>query len=180
MGPPSLDFVVGRYADDRIIDTRNYAGAHGNIGCCDVRCNHGYGPAATNIFVEGGEHNSRPCRSATPEKMSRKRISPGQVVNGACGSRKRSRGLIAVEFNTSKIKDIEHFNLNILGDAIGAADEVECLRNRICGGLVARANGGVHDGHERFLLSQERGLLRLGSAVREQGSVVTRLRLVHR
>jgi len=109
--------------------------------------------------------------------MSRKRISPGQVVNGARGSRKRSRGLIAVEFNTSKIKDIEHFNLNILG---GAADEVECLRYRICGGLVARANGGMHDGHERFLLSQERGLLRLGSAVREQGSVVTRLRLVHR
>ena len=180
MGPPSLDFVVGRYADDRIIDTRNYAGAHGNIGCCDVCRNHGYGPAATNIFVEGGEHNSRPCRSATPEKMSRKRISPGQVVNGARGSCKRSRGLIAVEFNTSKIKDIEHFNLNILGDAIGAADEVECLRYRICGGLVARANGGVHDGHERFLLSQERGLLRLGSAVREQGSVVTRLRLVHR
>ena len=68
--------------------------------------------------------------------MSRKRISPGQVVNGARGSRKRSRGLIAVEFNTSKIKDIEHFNLNILGDAIGVADEVECLRYRICGGLV--------------------------------------------
>ena len=111
--------------------------------------------------------------------MSRKRIPPGQVVNGARGSRKRSRGLIAVEFNASKIKDIEHFNLNILGDAIGAADEVECLRNRICG-LVARADRGVHDGHEGFLLSQERGLLRLGSAVREQGSIVARLRLIHR
>ena len=180
MGPPSLDFVVGRYADDRIIDTRNYAGTHGNIGCCDVRCDHGYGPAATNIFVEGGEHNSRPCRAATPEKMSRKRITPGQVVNGARGSRKRSRGFIAVEFNTSKIKDIEYFNLNILRDAIGAADEVECLRNRICGGLVARADRGVNDGHERFLLSRERGLLRLGSAEREQGSVVARLRLIHR
>ena len=87
--------------------------------------------------------------------MSRKCISPGQIVNGACGSRERSRGLIAVEFNSSKIKDIEHFNLNILGDTIGAADEVECLRNRICGGFVARADRGVHDGHERFLLSQE-------------------------
>ena len=180
MGPPALDFVVGRYADDRIIDTRNYAGTHGNIGCCDVRCDYGYGPAAANIFVECGEHNSRPCRAATPEQMSRKRISPGQVVNGARGSRKRNRGLVAVEFNSSKIQDIEHFNLNILGDSIGAADEVKCLRNRICGGLVTRADRGVHDGHERFLPCQERGLLRLGSVVREQVSVVARLRLIHR
>ena len=147
MGPKSFDFVVGRYADDRIIDTRNYAGTHGNIGCCDVRCDHGYRPAATNIFVEGGEHNARPCRAATPEQMSRKRISPGQVVNGARGSCKRSRGLIAVEFYTCKIKDIEHFNLNVLGDAISAADKVECLRNRICGGFVARSNRCVHNGY---------------------------------
>ena len=82
--------------------------------------------------------------------MSRKRISPGQVVDGARGSRKRCRGLIAVESNASKIKDIEDFNLNILGDAAGAANEVERLRNCICGGLVARADRGVHDGHERF------------------------------
>ena len=147
MGPKAFDFIVCWYADDRIIDTRNYAGAHGNIGCCDVRCDHGYRPAATNIFVEGGEHNSRPCRAATPEKMSRKRISPGQVVNGACGSRKRSRGLIAVEFNTSKIKDIEHFNFNILRDSLGAADKVKCLCNRVGGGFVARSNRCVHNGY---------------------------------
>ena len=83
--------------------------------------------------------------------MSRKRISPGQVVNGACGSRKRSRGLIAVEFNTSKIKDIEHFNFNILRDSLGAADKVKCLRNRVGGGFVARSNRCVHNGYQGFL-----------------------------
>lgn len=56
---------------------------------------------------------------------------------GLRGSRKRSRGLIAVEFNTSKIEDIQDFDLNILRDSLGAADKVKCLCNRVGGGLVA-------------------------------------------
>ena len=85
------------------------------------------------------------CRP--PEQMPRKRITPGQVVNWACGPRKRCCGLIAVKFNTSKIEDIEHFNLDILRDTFGAADKVKCLRNGVGGGFVARSNRCVHNGY---------------------------------
>ena len=151
VGPKTLNFIVRWHANDRIIDTRDDAGAHSNIGCRDVCCDYGYGPAGADIFVEGWEHNARPCRAAAPEQMPCERITPGQVINRARGSGKRRRGLIAVEFNTSKIEDIEHFNLDILRNTFGATDKIKCLRDGVGGGLMARSNRCVHNGYEGLL-----------------------------
>ena len=43
---------------DRVIDTRDDAGAHSDVGRRNVCCDHSYGPAGPDVFVEGGEHNS--------------------------------------------------------------------------------------------------------------------------
>ena len=58
VGPKAFDFIVCWYADDRIIDTRDDAGTHSDVGRRDVCRDHGYGPAGADIFVEGREHNT--------------------------------------------------------------------------------------------------------------------------
>ena len=58
VGPKAFDFIVCWYADDRIIDTLDDAGTHSDVGRRDVCCDHGYGPAGADIFVEGREHNT--------------------------------------------------------------------------------------------------------------------------
>ena len=58
VGPKAFDFIVCWYADDGIIDTRDDAGTHSDVGRRDVCCDHGYGPAGADIFVEGREHNT--------------------------------------------------------------------------------------------------------------------------
>ena len=43
---------------DRVIDTRDDAGADGNVGCRDMRGDHGNGPTSPNVFVKCGKHDA--------------------------------------------------------------------------------------------------------------------------
>lgn len=71
-GATNLDLVIGRYANDGIVDARNDARADGDVGCRDMCGYHGNGPASSNVFVKCGEHDVRPCRATAPKQVSGK------------------------------------------------------------------------------------------------------------